>query len=323
MSSKTIKSAGATVAVTGVSGRMRAWARHHRTVSVESLTSLLVQWVTSLMTWFVIGIALALPIILYVILVNIGELGQDWDGKPRISLYLRHDVPESEARKLTQRLAERLDIESASLISADEALVEFQSLSGFGDVLNTLDQNPLPAVIDIKPSGSDLGQLRLQVISLGEHELVDSVNFDLEWVERLFAILQVGERLVVSMGFVLALGVLLVIGNTIRLAIENRRSEIEIIKLVGGTDSFVRRPFLYLGFWYGLGGALIAWLLVQGSLVFLSGPVEILAQSYRDDFSLSGLSGRDSLSILIGGAALGILGALIAVSRHLREIEPQ
>lgn len=323
MSSKTIKSAGATVAVTGVSGRMRAWARHHRTVSVESLTSLLVQWVTSLMTWFVIGIALALPIILYVILVNIGELGQDWDGKPRISLYLRHDVPESEARKLTQRLAERSDIESASLISADEALVEFQSLSGFGDVLNTLDQNPLPAVIDIKPSGSDLGQLRLQVISLGEHELVDSVNFDLEWVERLFAILQVGERLVVSMGFVLALGVLLVIGNTIRLAIENRRSEIEIIKLVGGTDSFVRRPFLYLGFWYGLGGALIAWLLVQGSLVFLSGPVEILAQSYRDDFSLSGLSGRDSLSILIGGAALGILGALIAVSRHLREIEPQ
>lgn len=323
MSSKTIKSAGATVAVTGVSGRMRAWARHHRTVSVESLTSLLVQWVTSLMTWFVIGIALALPIILYVILVNIGELGQDWDGKPRISLYLRHDVPESEARKLTQRLAERSDIESASLISADEALVEFQSLSGFGDVLNTLDQNPLPAVIDIKPSSSDLGQLRLQVISLGEHELVDSVNFDLEWVERLFAILQVGERLVVSMGFVLALGVLLVIGNTIRLAIENRRSEIEIIKLVGGTDSFVRRPFLYLGFWYGLGGALIAWLLVQGSLVFLSGPVEILAQSYRDDFSLSGLSGRDSLSILIGGAALGILGALIAVSRHLREIEPQ
>jgi cell division transport system permease protein len=135
--------------------------------------------------------------------------------------------------------------------------------------------------------------------------------------------LQFGERLVVSLGFVLALGVLLVIGNTIRLAIENRRSEIEIIKLVGGTDRFVRRPFLYLGFWYGAGGALVAWLLLQGSLLFLSGPVEILAQSYRDDFALSGLSALDSLAILLGGSGLGILGAIVAVRRHLREIEPE
>ena len=323
MSTRTSKSAGATVAVTSVRGKTVAWINHHRKVAIESLSSLLSEWVTSLMTWLVIGIALALPIILYVMLVNIGELGRDWDGSPRISLYLQHNIPESDARALRQVLLKRSDIDSALFISSDDALVEFKALSGFGDVLNTLDTNPLPAVIEIKPSSSELGQLRLLVISLQEYDRVESVSFDLEWVERLFAMLQFGERLVVSLGFMLALGVLLVIGNTIRLAIENRRSEIEIIKLVGGTDRFVRRPFLYLGFWYGAGGALVAWLLLQGSLLFLSAPVEILAQSYRDDFALSGLSALDSLAILFGGSGLGILGAIVAVRRHLREIEPE
>ncbi len=323
MSARASKNAGATVAVTSVRGKAGAWINHHRKVAVESLSSLLSEWVTSLMTWLVIGIALALPIILYVMLVNIGELGKGWDGSPRISLYLQHNAPESGARALRQILLKRPDIDSALFISSDDALVEFKAFSGFGDVLNTLDENPLPAVIEIKPSSSELGQLRLLVISLEEYDLVEAVSFDLEWVERLFAMLQFGERLVVSLGFVLALGVLLVIGNTIRLAIENRRSEIEIIKLVGGTDRFVRRPFLYLGFWYGAGGALVAWLLLQGSLLFLSGPVEILAQSYRDDFALTGLSVLDSLAILLGGSSLGILGAIVAVRRHLREIEPE
>jgi len=323
VSARASKNAGATVAVTSVRGKAGAWINHHRKVAVESLSSLLSEWVTSLMTWLVIGIALALPIILYVMLVNIGELGRGWDGSPRISLYLQHNAPESGARALRQILLKRPDIDSALFISSDDALVEFKAFSGFGDVLNTLDENPLPAVIEIKPSSSELGQLRLLVISLEEYDLVEAVSFDLEWVERLFAMLQFGERLVVSLGFVLALGVLLVIGNTIRLAIENRRSEIEIIKLVGGTDRFVRRPFLYLGFWYGAGGALVAWLLLQGSLLFLSGPVEILAQSYRDDFALTGLSVLDSLAILLGGSSLGILGAIVAVRRHLREIEPE
>ncbi|MCZ6502951.1 MAG: permease-like cell division protein FtsX [Gammaproteobacteria bacterium] len=317
------KSSGATVAVTGIRGRTSSWAAHHRRVAVESLSSLLATWLNSLMTWLVIGIALALPIILYLMLVNVGEISGDWDGKPRISLYLVHEASETDARDLARRLLDRPDIESTSFISAHNALAEFRAMSGFGDVLSTLNRNPLPAVIEIKPSMTDVGQLRLQVTSLAGLDLVDTVVFDLEWIERLFAILQFGERLVAAIGFVLALGVLLIIGNTIRLAIENRRSEIEIVKLVGGTDSFVRRPFLYLGFWYGLGGALVAWILVQGSLLFLSAPVETLAQSYRDDFTLSGPGILDSLIILGAGAGLGILGALVAVSRHLKEIEPE
>ncbi len=316
-------SSGATVAVTDARGRLSSWVNNHRQVARESLASVLEAWVTSLMTWLVIGIALALPIILYLMLDNVAEISGDWDGKPRISLYLKEQVSESDARRFAKELQATDEIESAIFISPEDALLEFQAMSGFGDVLNTLDENPLPAVIEIKSAGDDVSQLRLQAVSLNDNELVDSVTFDLEWIERLFALLKFGERLVMAMSFVLGLGVLLIIGNTIRLAIENRRSEIEIVKLVGGTDSFVRRPFLYLGLWYGLGGSVIAWILVQGSLLFLSGPVEILAQSYRDDFALSGLGFVESLIVIATGSLLGVLGGLVAVSRHLNQIEPE
>ena len=323
MATNPIKGSGATVAATDVRGRFSAWISNHRQIAKTSLESVLETWMTSMMTWLVIGIALALPIILYLILDNVSEISGDWDGKPRISLYIKQEVSENDARKLATGLENSPDIESAVYISREDALIEFQAMSGFGDVLNTLDENPLPAVIEIKSSGIDVSQLRLQATSLGNNEMVESVTFDLEWIERLFALLKFGERLVMAMSFVLGLGVLLVIGNTIRLAIENRRNEIEIVKLVGGTDSFVRRPFLYLGFWYGLGGSVIAWVLVQGSLLFLSGPVEILAQSYRDDFALSGLGFADSLLVIGSGSALGVLGALVAVGRHLSQIEPE
>ena len=146
---------------------------------------------------------------------------------------------------------------------------------------------------------------------------VDLVVVDLAWIERLFAFLSFGERVAWALSLILSLGVLLVVGNTIRLAIENRRTEIEVVKLVGGTNNFVRRPFLYLGFWYGLGGAIAAWILVQTCLLFLAGPVELIAQSYQDDYSLQGLSVLESLALCLAGSSLGIIGAAFAVSKHL------
>ena len=144
---------------------------------------------------------------------------------------------------------------------------------------------------------------------------------DVAWIERLFALLSLGERLVVALSLVLAVGMLLVIGNTIRLAIENRRAEIEVVKLVGGTDGFVRRPFLYMGLGYGLGGALTAWLLVQISLWFLRGPVELLAQSYQNAYSLQGLGVIETLGVFVASGLLGIIGAALAVNKHLREMD--
>lgn len=307
----------------GIQGKLGAWLMNHGAVASSSLRGLFNALVSSLMTWLVIGIALALPTILYLLLLNVGELTSDWEGRPRISVYLDDGLTVAEGEKIADRFAGLTSVESTHFISAEAALAEFTALSGFGDVLSALDRNPLPSVVEVVPGVTQQAELRLLVERLESEPSVVSVSVDLEWIERLFAILSLGQRFVAALGFFLGLGVLLSIGNTIRLAIENRRSEIEVVKLVGGTDSFVRRPFLYLGFWYGLGGSLIAWLMVQASLLFLSGPVDRLVQSYHDQFALAGMGVGASLVLLLVGGALGIAGASLAVSRHLHEIEPR
>lgn len=314
---------GARAASQGLLDRLRSWVVHHWTVATSSLLQLFDSWLASLMTWLVIGVALALPTILYLLLVNVGDVSAEWEGKPRVSVYLVADIDDAAGQAFTRELAEMDAVESAKFISAEEALSEFQAMSGFGEVLASLDKNPLPALVEVVPALEQTGQLRLLVVNLEQMDLVESVQVDLEWIERLFAILALGQRFVAALGFFLALGVLLSIGNTIRLAIESRRSEIEVVKLVGGTDSFVRRPFLYLGFWYGFGGAIVAWFMVEVSLLVLSGPVDRLVRSYDDDFALLGLGLSVTLVLWLIGAALGVLGAALAVGRHLHEIEPQ
>ena len=320
MSSRTAQ--GATVASLSLRGRLAAWFSHHQSMARSSIAALFESLVSSLMTWLVIGIALALPAIFYLILVNVSAVSGDWDGNPRISLYLSHDLSVADGRALAQSLSKEEGYTSVVFVSPDEALADFSARSGFGDILDSLPENPLPSMVELQPLERDLGALRLQVAAFEDDERIDTIVFDLEWIERLFALIALGERLVMALSLVLASGVVLVIGNTIRLAIENRRSEIEIIKLVGGTDAFVRRPFLYLGFWFGLGGGIVALLLVWISLFFLAYPVELIAQSYRDAFSLAGLTLGEAVSLLLLSSALGTSGAVLAVSRHLRQIEP-
>ena len=278
---------------------------------------------SSLMTWLVIGIALALPGILYVMLNNIADVSADWGGKPRVSLYLQKEVTKDVADALAKEIRVSVSVDEVRFVSSEAALKDFQQRSGFGDVLNSLDRNPLPHVIEVVLVSSEPMALTGLMAGWESDNRIAKVSVDLAWLERLFALLQFGERLVWSLSLVLALGVVLIMGNTIRLAIENRRQEIEVIKLFGATDSFVRRPFLYLGFWYGFGGATIAMILLQSSLVFLAEPVELLAQSYRDDFALQGPGAGGVLFLLLMGSLLGIAGALVAVSRHLRLIEPR
>ncbi len=316
-------SSGATTAVTRPLDRLKSWSVNHRQVSTETLLQLFRVPFASAMTWLVIGIALGLPAILYVVLQNVSEISGDWGGKPRVSLYFFYEVTTDDARQLAEDLKKRGEIEAVTFISSDEALAEFQQRSGFGEVLGTLDRNPLPHVVEVVPVDPDPIALSALVTNWESNPLIERVSVDLKWLERLFAVLVFAERLVTALALVLGLGVILVMGNTIRLAIENRRQEIEIVKLVGGTDAFVRRPFLYLGFWYGLGGSVVALGLLQLSLVLLSGPVELLAQSYRDDFALRGPGLAGILAVLVLGAAMGVLGSLLAVSRHLTEIEPR
>lgn len=317
---------GAVSSKAGAGDRLRAWRTHNLLVARESLLRLVRAPLGSVMTWLVIGIALALPAGLYVLLGNVQQLSRGWDGAPQISLFLHQHVADDEGRNLARRLGADREIAAVEYLSRDDALAEFRELSGFGDVLQQLDSNPLPAVILVRPRQTQVMDakqteaLRARLAAMPEIEVA---QLDLEWVQRLYAMMELGRRVVASLALLLAVGVLLVIGNTIRLAIESRRDEIVVVKLVGGTDAFVRRPFLYTGVWYGLGGGIVATVIVAIGLMALREPVAQLAGLYNSQYRLIGLSFGDMVDLWLVSALLGWLGAWLAVARHLGEIEPQ
>lgn len=313
---------GARITKINTRNRIKAWRRHHLAMAVDSLARLLASPFGSLMTWAVIAIALSLPVGLYVFLNNAQLVSSNWDGSAQITLYLKDQVQDTTGRNLTQQLQMDADIAETRYLSRDQTLAEFKEFSGFGEALNYLDDNPLPPVIIVRPAVSGVTSQQALVERLQALPEVDEAQLDLAWVKRLYHIMELGQRTIAALGFLLGLAVLLVIGNTIRLAIENRRQEIVVVKLIGATDAFVRRPFLYTGIWYGLGGGLIAWLLINLSLYWLDAPVRSLASAYASDFSLIGLSFRDSLLLLVSSTILGWLGAWIAVGRHLGKVEP-
>jgi len=320
---QTVRTAGASAHKTGWADRWNSYLSHHRHSAKDSFMRLIATPLQSLMTWLVMAVALALPATLYSSLNNLQSLGQSWDGAPQLSVFLNSRARPAAIDSFRSRLLEESAISDVIYVSPEQALLEFEAETGMGNALETLDSNPLPPTLLIVPlsglTALELGQLGDR---LKAELLVDEVIFDRAWIERLHQLLALAEQLVLGLGVLLALGVLLVIGNTIRLSIESRRDEIVIIKLVGGTDAFVRRPFLYTGLWYGLGGGLIALLILAVLLMLLAGPVGLLADSYQSEFQLQGLGFDGSLLLIATGALIGWLGAWLAVARHLGEIEP-
>jgi len=305
--------------------RFAAYALHHRQVARDSLLRMLRKPLGSLATWLVIGIALALPGGLYIAIDNLEKLGTSWDGAPQISLFLRMSVDDAAAHAFGEKLARRADVAQVHVISREQALAEFRQQSGFGAVVDQLESNPLPAVVTLRPA---LGQRDAEVVQRLFEDVkglpeVERGVLDLQWVQRLYAILAIGRKVALALGLMLGLGVILVVGNTIRLAIESRRDEIVVVKLVGGTNAFVRRPFLYTGLWFGLGGGLVALGILVGGLIWLGNPIGYLADLYSSQFALSGLDVGHMLALLAAGAAFGWAGAWWAVQRHLGAIEPR
>jgi len=302
----------------------QAYLQHHKLMAVDSLQRLLSSFSSSLMTWLVLAIALSLPMTLYVSLENVKQLSRTWDQSSQMSVYLKQGTKQRFADEITAELRSWPQIQSAEYISPEQALNEFKASTGLTDVIEGLEANPLPGVISVIPKlgNQDAGGLEALEQSILEQPHVESVQLDLLWVKRLYQFMDLGQRLVWALAALLGLAVLLIIGNTIRLSIESRRDEIRVVKLVGGTDAFVRRPFLYTGIWFGLGGGLIAWILLSAGLYWLSGPVERLISLYGSEFVLKGLGPSDSLLLIFDGVVLGWLGAWLAVSRHLSRIEP-
>jgi len=281
--------------------------------------------VSSALTVFVIALALALPMSLKLLVTNARAATGDFANAVDLSVYLKEGVPLEKAKQLTENARARHEVLEVTLIPADQALEEFRTHSGFGAALEVLEENPLPHVLHVRPkpqssTPADVESLRQYFSAWPEVELV---QIDSAWVQRFNAILEVLRRLLVLAAALLGIGVLAVIGNTIRLEILNRRAEIEVTKLVGGSNGFVRRPFLYTGIFYGLGGGLLAWAILSAAISLLSPSVMTLTQLYSTQYTPGGLTLRDVGTLVGAGVALGWLGAWVSATRHLRRIEPR
>ncbi len=299
----------------------RYFASHARNLR-EALARIAGQPMGSALTLAVISIALALPAGLDVLIDNAAAVSGSWRSAADFTVYLELDVARQKARGIADEIESRDDVERVELITREAALAEFKSHSGFGDALDALDDNPLPHTLVVRPAGGAGGAVESLADSLRARPDTALVQVDTQWVERMRAMLAVAERAVRIVAVLLGLAVALVIGNTIRLEINNRSTEIEVMKLVGGSDGFIRRPFLYLGLSYGLVGALGAAALVHGALALVAAPVRDLAALYASEFRLGGPGLTKTLWLLGAGGALGLGGAWLAAARHLKAIEP-
>ena len=299
------------------------FARHAQTL-VGSLGRMVNQPFATLMTMGVVAVALALPLFLNLFLTNVRSATGNWNDAFDLSVYMDKRAGAARTASVAKQLRQRGDVAAVRVITADQALAEFRNDSGFGKALDALSENPLPDTLVVTPTlvaGTPQGTAALKE-AIAAMPDVQSVQLDTEWVKRLYAMLDILRRVVLLTATLLGAGVVLIVGNTIRLDILNRRAEIEVMKLVGASDGFARRPFLYSGIWYGLGGGLMALILVALAAAVLARPVESLAKLYGSQFRLHGLGFTTGVQVLGLAASLAWLGSWLAATRHIRGIEP-
>lgn len=304
----------------GLASRIRAWREQHLYSLVSSLGRLAKRPFATGLTVGVMAVALALPLGLGLALGNIEKFSGSVSESREIGVFLKTGVDVAQARALAQGLALRPDVAAVTVRTPDEGLAEFRAMSDLAGALDALDENPLPTVLVVQPKGDGNGDALAQSLrDLPEAELV---QHDAAWRQRLSAWLAFGERVVQVVAVLLGLGVLLVVGNTVRLDIGARSEEIGVLQHLGATDAFVRRPFLYLGAWYGLFAGLLAGGLLVLAGLLLQGRLSALVASYGTQFALSGPGLQGSLALLAGSALMGWLGAWLATGHHLRRTRP-
>jgi len=300
------------------------WVARHGQAFVSSAGHLARHRFATLLTVTVMGLALALPLALQVLVRNVRGATGDFSDAIGLSVYLKPEASEQQARQFAKTAGEHQGVARVTLITAAQGLEDFRAQSGFGDALNALTGNPLPHVLAIQPSPAAQGPQQLDALRawLLAWPEVDSVTLDRDWVVRFNAILGLIRRILVITAILLAAGVVAVVGNTIRLEILNRRAEIEVTKLVGATNAFVRRPFLYTGMFYGLLAGLLAWAIVAAARAVLATGASRLDAAYGQRFELAGPTLRELGLLAAAGLVLGVAGALLATARELSRIEP-
>jgi cell division transport system permease protein len=301
-----------------------SWIHHHRQAASNSLRRAFRLPVATGLTWLVVGVALALPASLLVILQNIEAVTSDMRSPARFSVLLEADTPLNAAQEILKRIESRVDVRDVTLIPQDQALARFAADTGLVGLLDSIPDNPLPHTLLVNPLESVESQgLSELAKGLKGVQGVDQVVFDTLWQARLAGVVQAGRRLVMGIGLLMMMGAVLILANTIRLAIEARRDEIVVIKLIGANDAYARRPFLYTGLWSGFGGGLLGAIMVGVFFIYLSEPVNQLLQLYDSDRRFTGLGIMGVLNMMFLGGALGLLSAWHAATTQLRELEPR
>ncbi|TEW53753.1 cell division protein FtsX [Psychromonas sp. RZ22] len=306
-------------------GRIKSSLGQHTRQLTASFTELWKTPFATVMTILVLGIALSLPTVFHVLYKNVERVSGQWDSASEISLFLKKDISEERVQVLINKLSLYKDIETVTYISRHQALEEFKEMSGFSKALNYLDENPLPAVLVVIPvkSAMNTAGSKLLVAKLEREQDIDLVRVDIDWIEKLQAIFYLVVDIVIGIAALLLLSVLLIVSNTIRLNILNQRSEIEVLKLVGATNSFIQLPYIYIGAWYGFLGGLIAWLFTFILVLWLQSGVMSLTGVYQVQFEIISLNFQESATLLGVGALLGFIASFISVKQYLVKIEPK
>jgi len=295
--------------------------RHALAQIVGVLRRMFASKLAGLLNILVIGIALSLPAGMYVMLQNAQGLVAQLSGTPQISLFLNMDAKEDDVDRLRKHLAQHPAIARAEFVARDQALEQLKESTGLSDVIGGLNQNPLPDAFIVYPKHGEaqaLEELRNELAKLSKVAQLDSA-----WAYKLEALLKFGRMMVLILASLLSLALIAITFNTIRLQILTQRDEIEVARLIGATNGFIRRPFLYFGAIQGLLGGIMAWLIISLSMLLLNWQLDALSQLYASQFSLHLLSPGDSLTLLLFSMYLGWLGAWLSVARHLSQNEPR
>lgn len=303
--------------------RYHAWRRHHRQVGSESLQRIRKHPIASGLTMLAIAISFVLPAMLWLAMSSVNALDGRLDDGSQMTLYMTPGTDNNVVERTAEQVRQTKDVIKVSVITADEGLAEFQKTLGLSLSSGQLHDNPLPAALIVTPQQRDASDIQALSAKLKALPGVDEVRMDLAWLQRLKAVKGLGNRLVMALGVLFGFGVVLIVGNTVRLSVESRRHEIEVITLLGATQGFVRRPFLYTGAWYGAGGGLLALLLLTLGRGWLSAPIRALAESYGSQYTLPGPGFSGSLLLFTCSILLGLLGAWVAVSHHWARIRPR
>lgn len=295
--------------------------RQHLDLLSAVLRRMFVSRVGGLLNILVIGIALSLPAGMYVLLQNAQGLVAQLSGAPQISLFLTMNAQENDIAELHRRLEANEAIAGIEFVSRDRALEQLKQSTGLADVIGSLEKNPLPDAFIVSPRQAEPQALDALRNELARLPRVEQAQLDSAWAYKLEALLRFGRLAVLILASLLSIALVAVTFNTIRLQVLTQRDEIEVARLIGATDGFIRRPFLYFGALQGLFGGIAAWLIVSASLLLLNRPLGELSQLYASQFVLQPLSPGDSLSLLLFSLYLGWLGAWLSVARHLSQVE--